>query len=190
MHRRVIFTALVAMFAMACGAGAQLAGESSGADSGAAPTSPPSSPAEAPPTQPENAPPSSGLDVSSYIACEIVTAQDVADLVGGPIYRELEQQPGPGCIYEVQAGPDGYAQFIVYIQPTALIEVMIETLPEELGQPVAGLGDAAYLDYDEAAETYDLSVLVRNRFGLEIIGENEEWVRGIGELFVSRLVAP
>jgi hypothetical protein len=174
---------------VACGVGAPAADSSAG-DSVAAPTLPASQPTAAPPTPPTDAPLPSGLDVSSYIACEIVTAQDVADLVGGPIYRELEQEPGPGCIYEVEAGPDGYAQFIVYIQPTNLIEVMIETFPEELGQPVAGMGDAAYLDYDEAGETYDLAVLVRDRFGLEIIGEEEEWVLGIGELFLSRLVGP
>ncbi len=141
-------------------------------------------------SQPTSTPASSGDDVSSYVACEIVTAQDVADLVGGPIFRELEQEAGPACLYEVVAGPDGYAQFIVYIQPTNLIEVMIETLPEELGQPVAGMGDAAYLDSDEAADTYDLVVLVRDRFGLEVIGEGEEWTLAIGELFLSRLVGP
>jgi len=139
---------------------------------------------------PTSAPASSGDDVSAYVACEIVTARDVADLVGGSIFRELEQEAGPGCVYEVEAGPDGYAQFIVYIQPTNLVEAMVDTLPEELGQPVAGMGDAAYLDYDETSDTYDLVVLVRDRFGLEVIGEGEVWTTALGELFLSRLVGP
>jgi hypothetical protein len=35
-----------------------------------------------------------------------------------------------------------------------------------------------------------LVVLVRGRFGLEVIGEGEEWTLAIGELFLSRLVGP
>jgi len=144
-----------------------------------------------PEAQPTSLPePTAGIDVSSYVACEIVTPQDVANVVGGPIFRELEQEPGPGCLYEVEAGPDGYAQFIVYIQPTNLIEPLIETLPDELGQPVSGMGDAAYLEYDEAADTYDLIVLVRDRFGLEVIGEGKDWTLAVGELFLSRLLGP
>ena len=174
-----------ALAAAACGpAGAVETSLTSTAPSLAEPTA--TSGASAPTT----APALSGDDVSSYIACEIVTAQDVADLVGEPIYRELEQEPGPACIYEIEAGPNGYAQFIVYIQPTNLVEGMFENLPEELGQPLAGMGDAAYLDYDEAADSYDLAVLVRDRFGLEVIGEGEDWVLGIGELFLSRLMGP
>jgi len=143
---------------------------------------------EAQPTSPPE--PTAGIDVSSYVACEIVTPQDVADLVGGPIFRALEQEPSPNCIYEVEAGPDGYAQFIVYIQPTDWVEPLIENMPEELGQPVAGMGDAAYLEYDESADTYDLIVLVRDRFGLEVIGEGEDWTLAVGELFLSRLLGP
>ena len=169
----------------ACGpAGAAGGGPPSAAPAAAMPTTAPTT------SQATSAAAPSGEDVSSYIACEVVTAQDIADLVGGPVFRELEQPPGPACLYEVEAGPDEYAQFIVYIQPANLIEVMIETLPEELGQPVAGMGDAAFLDYDQASDTYDLTILVRGRFGLEVIGEGEDWVRGIGELFLSRLVGP
>jgi hypothetical protein len=143
---------------------------------------------EAQPTSPPE--PTAGVDVSAYVACEIVTPQDIANVVGGPIFRELEQEPGPGCLYEVEAGPDGYAQFIVYIQPTNLIESLIEALPDELGQPVSGMGDTAYIDYDEGADTYDLIVLVRDRFGLEVIGEGEDWTLAVGELFLSRLLGP
>jgi len=183
-HRTGLGLSSLMLAALACGpAGGAVNSPTSPAPTLAGPTT-------APASQATSAPASSDIDVSSYIACEIVTAQDVADLVGGPIYRELEQEPGPGCIYEVEAGPDGYAQFIVYVQPPNLIEAMIETLPEELGQPVAGVGDEAFLDYNDGSETYDLVVLVRGRFGLEVIGEGEDWVRGIGELFLSRLVGP
>ena len=183
-HRTGLGLSSLMLAALACGpAGGAVNSPTSPAPTLAGPTA-------APASQAASAPASSDIDVSSYIACEIVTAQDVADLVGGPIYRELEQEPGPGCIYEVEAGPDGYAQFIVYIQPTNLVEGMFENLPEELGQPLAGMGDAAYLDYDEAADSYDLAVLVRDRFGLEVIGEGEDWVLGIGELFLSRLMGP
>jgi hypothetical protein len=144
-----------------------------------------------PEAQPTSPPPlSAEVDVSSYVACEIVTPQEVADLIGGTIFRELEQEPSPACIYEVEAGPDGYAQFIVGIQPTDWVEPLIENMPEELGRPVAGMGDAAYLDYDEPSDTYDLVVLVRDRFGLEVNGEGEDWTLAVGQLFLSRLLEP
>jgi hypothetical protein len=99
---------------LACGPAASVEiPPTAAAPSGAEPTAP-TTPPELAPTL---APAGSGDDVSSYIACEIVTAQDVADLVGGPIYRELEQEPSPACIYEIVAGPDGYAQFIVTSSP-------------------------------------------------------------------------
>jgi hypothetical protein len=149
---------------------------------------PTSAPPEVQPTSPSA--PAAAVDVSSYVACEIVTPQDVADLVGGPIFRELEQEPSPTCIYEVEAGPDGYAQFIVSIQPPVIAESAIAAIPEELGQPVAGLGEAAYLDYDEDADTYNLLVLVRGRFGINVSGEGEDWTLAVGQLFLSRLVGP
>lgn len=149
---------------------------------------PTSAPPEVQPTSPSA--PAAAVDVSSYVACEIVTPQDVADLVGGPIFRELEQEPSPACIYEVAAGPDGYAQFIVSIQPLDIAEASIAAMPEELGQPVAGMGDAAYLDYDEGADTYILLVLVRGRFGLNVGGEGEDWTLAVGQLFLSRLLGP
>jgi len=149
---------------------------------------PTSVPPEAEPTSPLE--PTAGADVSLFVACEIVTPQEVADLVGGPIFRELEQEPSPACIYEVAAGPDGYAQFIVSIQPPDIAEASIAAMPEELGQPVAGMGDAAYLDYDEGADTYSLLVLVRGRFAMNVGGEGEGWTLAIGELFLSRLLGP
>jgi hypothetical protein len=145
-------------------------------------------PPEAQPTSPPEA--TAGVDISSFVACEIDTPQEVADLIGGSVFRELEQEPSPACIYEVAAGPDGYAQFIVSIQPPDIAEASIAAMPEELGQPVAGMGDAAYLDYDEGADTYSLLVLVRGRFAMNVGGEGEGWTLAIGELFLSRLLGP
>jgi len=124
------------------------------------------------------------------VACEIVTPQQVAELAGGTIFRELEQEPSPACIYEVAAGPDGYAQFIVSIQPPDIAEASIAMMPEELGQPVVGMGDAAYLEHDQGADTYHLLVLVRDRFGLNVSGESEDWTLALGQLFLSRLLGP
>ena len=183
LRRAVLWLGLAALASSACGptevaTSPPPAGE-------ALPTS------QSPEAQPTSLPePTAGIDVSSYVACEIVTPQDVADLVGGPIFRELEQEPSPACIYEVAAGPDGYAQFIVSIQPPDIAEASIAAMSEELGQPVAGLGDAAYLDYDEGADTYSLLVLVRGRFAMNVGGEGEGWTLAIGELFLSRLLGP
>lgn len=151
------------------------------------PAAPTTQSSQAQPTEASAAP---GVDVSSYIACEIVRPNEVADLVGGTVFRELEQEPSPNCMYEIKTGSDSYSQFIVYIQPTSLVEPLIETMPETLGKPVAGLGDVAYLDLREDSQTYDLLVLVRGRFGLEVLGDSEEHTLALGRLFLSRLLGP
>ena len=148
----------------------------------------PTAPGDAQPSPPPAS--SSVSDVSGIVACDLVSAQEVADLTGGSIFRELEQEPSPACIYEVATGPDGYAQFIVSIQPPDIAESAIAAIPEELGQAVAGMGDAAYLDYDEGADTYTLLVLVRGRFGMNVSGEGEDWTLAVGQLFLSRLLGP
>jgi hypothetical protein len=183
LRRAVLWLGLAALASSACGptevaTSPPPAGE-------ALPTS--QSP-EAQPTSPPE--PTAGGDVSSYVACEIVTAQEVADLIGGSVFRELEQEPSPACIYEVAAGPDGYAQFIVSIQPPDTAEASIAAMPEEFGLAMAGMGDTAYLDYDEGADTYSLFVLVRGRFAMTVGGEGEEWTLAVGELFLSRLLGP
>jgi len=183
--RTTLAVVTLAAALLACGpAGAVQDAPAAPSPSGTVPAAPATT------TGPTSVPRSSGDDVSSYIACEIVTPQEVANLVGGPIFREPEQPPLPTCTYEVQAGPDGYAQFTAYIQPDDWVEPLIESTPAELGRPLAGVGDAAYLDYDGATETYDLVVLVRDRFGLEVVGDTEDGVLAIGELFLSRLVGP
>lgn len=176
--------ALLAIAQLACGATSLPATAAASAGGLAAPTSPP---AQAQPTKASAAP---GVDVSSYVACEIVHPKEVADLVGGTVFRELEQEPSPNCMYEIKTGPDGYSQFIVYIQPTSLVEPLIETMPADLGKPIAGMGDVAYLDLREDSKTYDLLVLVRGRFGLEVLGDNEERTLALGRLFLSRLLGP
>ncbi|HSB90319.1 MAG TPA: hypothetical protein VLD63_09890 [Anaerolineales bacterium] len=176
--------ALVMAAQIACGGASP---QATSAPSGGEVIEPTSPPAQIQPTEP----PSGGSDVSGYVACEIVTAQDVADLVGGTVSRELDQQPSPNCIYEVDpAGEDNYAQFLVYIEPTDMVQPLIEAMPEQLGDPVAGIGDAAYLEHDDSSETYHLIALVRNRFGLEVIGDQEDWVLDLGKLFLSRMVGP
>ena len=172
------------MTQLACGA---VSPQATAAPSGVEVVQPTSPPAQIQPTEA----PSGGSDVSGYVACEIVTAQDVADLVGGTVSRELDQEPSPNCIYEVDpAGEDNYAQFLVYIEPTDMVQPLIETIPDQLGDPVAGIGDVAYLEHDVSAETYHLIALVHGRFGLEVIGDQEEWVLDLGKLFLSRLVGP
>jgi len=183
LRRAVLWLGLAALASSACGptevaTSPPPAGE-------ALPTS--QSP-EAQPTSPPE--PTAGGDVSSYVACEIVTAQEVADLIGGSVFRELEQEPSPACIYEVAAGPDGYAQFIVSIQPPDTAEASIAAMPEEFGLAMAGMGDTAYLDYDEGADTYSLLVLVRGRFGMNVSGQGEDWTLAVGQLFLSRLLGP
>jgi len=150
----------------------------------AEPTSPP---AQTQPTEP----PSGGSDFSGIVACQVVTAQEVADLVGGTIFRELEQQASPNCTYEIDPpGPETYATFMVYVEPTDMVQPLVDTMPGDLGDPVPGMGDAAYLQHDEATQEYHLTVLVRGRFGLEVIGDQEDWVVALGRLFLSRLQGP
>jgi hypothetical protein len=66
----------------------------------------------------------------------------------------------------------------------------METMPEDLGDPVSGIGDVAYLGLDEASETYNLIALVRGRFGLEIHGDDKDGTLALGRLMMSRLLGP
>lgn len=130
-------------------------------------------------------------DVSSYVACEIVPPQEVADLIGGPLFRDLPQPPSPSCTYEVVAGPKDYVQFTAFIEPADWVQALIDNAPEMVGDPVPGLGDVAYLSHDETTDLYSLLIVVHDRFGLEISGDtSREWTLALGELFLSRMVGP
>jgi hypothetical protein len=169
---------------LACGPAASVQPAATGAPP-AGQSQPPTTAPAAQATEP------SGSDVSGIVACDLVSAQEVADLMGGTIYQELEQQPSPSCTYEVDPpGEDAYDSFIVSVEPTDWVEPLMENIPEELGEAVPGIGDVAYLGFDQASETYNLIALVRGRFGLEIHGDNQDGTLALGQLVMSRLLGP
>lgn len=169
---------------LACGPSGAAGGTSTRALA-AGETQPPKAAPAAEATQPP------GSDVSTIVACDLASPQEVADLLGGTVYRELDQAPSPSCTYEIDpAGEDTYWSFIVSVEPTDWVEPLMETMPEDLGDPVSGIGDVAYLGLDEASETYNLIALVRGRFGLEIHGDDKDGTLALGRLMMSRLLGP
>lgn len=149
---------------------------------------PPTSAVEMPSAPPATAPVQ--IDVEAYDACQIVPPSDVVDLLGGSLVSASEQQPGPSCVYGIDPGDGSYDNYIVYILPADMTATFFEAAQGELGDPLPGLGDEAYMDYEEATETYDLQVLVDGRFAVEVIGSTEDGTRSIAELFLSRMMGP
>jgi hypothetical protein len=185
-NRRTILWIPIALGAavLACGPAASIQPPATSA--------PPAGQAQPPTTAPAaQATQPAGSDVSTIVACDLASPQEVADLLGGTVYRELDQAPSPSCTYEIDpAGEDTYWSFIVSVEPTDWVEPLMETMPEDLGDPVSGIGDVAYLGLDEASETYNLIALVRGRFGLEIHGDDKDGTLALGRLMMSRLLGP
>lgn len=174
---------LLAVLIVGCGAATNLA-TSAPASAGPRPTSGP------PAGQPTSPPLPSGVAGPDIDACQLVSAQEVADLAAGTLFRNLVQQPGSSCIYEIDPGDGSYDNYIVHVLPAEMVAAAFEAFPDQLGEPVAGMGDAAFLNYDEATETYDLQALVRGRFGVEVLGSTKDVTLAVGRLFLSRLLGP
>lgn len=182
---------LTALAVVACGPASAAQGTLSSPPSGSGPSTASETTAPSPTEAPTASSVDSYGDVSSYVACEIVAPQEVADLIGGPLFRDLPQPPSPSCTYEVVAGPKDYVQFTAFIEPADWVQALIDNAPEMVGDPVPGLGDVAYLSHDETTDLYSLLIVVHDRFGLEISGDtSREWTLALGELFLSRMVGP
>jgi hypothetical protein len=151
------------------------------------PTGPPA--VVEPPTHvPPTAPPASGRDFRSLNLCELVTQEEVAALAGGTVYRPSNQSSDPTfahCWHEVEFADGGYEYYIVYVEAVELAEAALSL--GDGGDPLPGLGDEAYLKFEDTGQQYRLIVLVHGDYAIDMAGSRSEVMVEIARLLIERL---
>ncbi|HXF86602.1 MAG TPA: hypothetical protein VNK49_14570 [Anaerolineales bacterium] len=137
-----------------------------------------------------------GRALSDLHVCELVTPEEVASMAGGSVFQEPLQgssENGAFCTYHVGFPNGDYQQYSIYLEPTHLPELLIECCAADLGKPIEGLGDIAFLEQDENG-LFTLLALVKNDFALELTasatGEtpiSEEMLRGLAATVLERM---
>jgi len=128
---------------------------------------------------------SPALDIASLRACEIVTPQEAATIIGGKLLNE----PPAGfsnCAYVVEVAGATESYRISFSAP-AMYEALLETQSDaERGESVAGLWDEAYLQPRALGSGYSLVALQRGKLALEVSGDRKEPLIELARLAVSR----
>ena len=113
------------------------------------------------------------VDIASLKACEIVTPQEAATIIGGKLLNE----PPAGfsnCAYVVEVDGTTESYRISFSAP-AMHEAMLETQSvAERGESIAGLWGEAYLQSRAPESGYSLVALQRGRLALEVWGDRKE----------------
>jgi hypothetical protein len=126
------------------------------------------------------------LDIASLKACEIVTPQEAATIIGGKLLNE----PPAGfsnCVYVVEVGGKTESYRVSFAAP-AMYAAMFEAQSDaERGVPVAGLWDEAYVHPRAMDGGYSLVALQHGRLGLEVWGDRQEPLLELARLAVSRV---
>jgi len=129
---------------------------------------------------------SPAVDIASLKACEIVTPQEAATIIGGKLLNE----PPAGfsnCAYVVEVDGTTESYRISFSAP-AMHEAMLETQSvAERGESIAGLWGEAYLQSREPESGYSLVALQRGRLALEVWGDRKEPLIELAKLAVSRV---
>lgn len=129
---------------------------------------------------------SPAVDIAGLKACEIVTPQEAATIIGGKLLNE----PPAGfsnCAYVVEV--DGTTEsYRVNFSAPAMHEALLATQSgAERGESVAGLWDEAYVQSRAPESGYSLVVLQRGRLALEVWGDRQEPLIEIARVAVSRV---
>ena len=129
---------------------------------------------------------SPAVDIASLKACEIVTPQEAATIIGGKLLNE----PPTGfsnCAYVVEVDGTTESYRISFSAP-AMHEAMLETQSvAERGESIAGLWGEAYLQSRAPESGYSLVALQRGRLALEVWGDRKEPLIELAKLAVSRV---
>ena len=168
---------VIGVSALACAGGAT------------APTVEPTLPAQGPaaPTRPPAG--SSGPDLSSLNVCELVTPEEVAGLAGGTSRDEPNQSSDATfsmCWYELDAAGGAYEYYIVYVESAEMGQLAIDMEAGDIGDPVPGLGDQAYVRFVEDEDQFRL-IVIRGDIALDMAGTRAEVLQEIASLLLERL---
>ena len=126
------------------------------------------------------------VDIASLKACEIVTPQEAATIIGGKLLNE----PPAGfsnCAYVVEVDGTTESYRLGFSAP-AMHEAMLETQSgAERGESVTGLWGEAYIQPRAPESGYSLVALQRGRLALEVWGDRKEPMIELARLAVSRV---
>lgn len=132
-------------------------------------------------------------DFANLNVCDLLPGDSVAEVVGGRLSDVRSFDSGAGaakrCRYTIlPADSASYTPsvFVVHLQSAADFDTL-KTLQEDPIEPVHGLGDDAFITYHSDTARYDLYFVKRNRYMIEITGDDTGAIRKIAELALARL---
>ena len=129
---------------------------------------------------------SPAVDTASLNACEIVTPQEAATIIGGKL---LNEPPAgfPNCAYVVEVDGTTESYRISFSAP-AMHEALLETQSDaERGESIAGIWNEAHVQSRAPESGYSLVALRRGKIALEVWGDRKEPLIELARLAVSRV---
>ncbi len=124
--------------------------------------------------------------------CDLLPGNSVAVVVGGRISDVRAFDSGANaakrCRYTILPADSANHKpsvFVVHLQSAADFDTL-KTLQEDLIEPVLGLGDDAFITYHADTARYDLYMVKRERYLIEITGDDPDSIRKIAELVLAR----
>lgn len=177
--RSVICVTVLAMGMVACGDKSTPEQAAPAATSAQAPTLPESDTSGAMTGSP-------APDIAGLKACEIVTPQEAATIIGGKLLNE----PPAGfasCAYVVEVNGTTESYRIIFAAPDMYAAMFEAQSDAERGAPVAGLWDEAYFQPRGMEGGYSLVALQRGKLALEVSGDRKEPLLELAKLAVSRV---
>ena len=127
-----------------------------------------------------------GRDISTLRACEIVSPQEAAGIIGGKLLNEPPVGL-PNCGYVVEVGGQTESYRLVFAEPGLYAASF--TLPEfkEKAERLTGLWDEAYVHPREMSEGFSVIAVRRGDIAVEVSGERREPAIEIAKLAASRV---
>jgi len=132
-------------------------------------------------------------DFGTLNVCDVLPGDSLAIALGGRLsdVRPLDSGAGEAkrCRYTMLPADTTSGKpsvFVVYLQRPADFDTL-KTLQEDPIDSVYGLGDDAFISYHSDTARHDLYVLKRERYMIEITGDDRESIRKIAEYALGRL---
>lgn len=132
-------------------------------------------------------------DFAALNVCELLPGDSIAAAVGGRISDVRAFDSGASaakrCRYTVfpaDSSSHTPSVFVVHLQSAADFDTL-KILQEDPIEPLHGLGDDAFITYHSNTARYDLYVVKRERYLIEITGDDPAAIHKIAELALARL---
>lgn len=132
-------------------------------------------------------------DFPTLSVCELLPGDTLATVLGGRLDDARAVASGPetarSCRYTILPADSAIhtpSVFVVHLQSAVNFDTL-RTLQADPISPVVGLGDEAYRTYHPNTARYDFYIVKRERYMLEVTGDDTTSMRRIVELALSIL---